>query len=153
MSMYYVAIYGRVDCSNKHAYNTVDCTNIHVYNTVDCSNKHAYNTVDCSNKHAYNTVDCNNKHAYNTVETYMLIIMQTVVTYMFIMLYIDCSRDVHGNGNAGFPSLPWDSHGNGNQIAYTNGNEMGMGIAQMGMGTLLINVFPFRHNFPSKICI
>ena len=22
-----------------------------------------------------------------------------------------------GMGNAGFPSLPWDSHGNGNQIA------------------------------------
>ena len=26
------------------------------------------------------------------------------------------SRDVHWNENVGFPSLPWDSHGNGNQI-------------------------------------
>ena len=25
-----------------------------------------------------------------------------------------------------------------------------MGVAQMGMETLIINVFPFSHNFPSK---
>ena len=25
-----------------------------------------------------------------------------------------------------------------------------MGIAQMGIGTLIINVFPFRYNFPPK---
>ena len=30
---------------------------------------------------------------------------------------------------------------------------MGMGIAQMGMGTLIINVFLFSHNFLSKIYI
>ena len=58
-----------------------------------------------------------------------------------------------GMGNAGFPSLSWDSHGNGNQIAQTNGNgnETGMGIAQMVMGTFIINVFPFSHIlFPPK---
>ena len=49
--------------------------------------------------------------------------------------------------------LPWDSYGNGNQIASTNGNGKGMGIAQMGMGTLIINVLPFSPNFPSEICI
>ena len=58
-----------------------------------------------------------------------------------------------GMGNAGFPSLLWDSHGNGNQIAYTNGNRTGMVLAQMIMGALIINVFPFSHNFPSKISI
>ena len=29
---------------------------------------------------------------------------------------------------------------------------MGMGIAHTEMGTLIIYVFPFSHNFPSKIC-
>ena len=58
-----------------------------------------------------------------------------------------------GIENARYPSLPWDSRGNGNQIAQTNGNGTGMGIAQMGMGTLVINVFPFSHNFPFQICI
>ena len=58
-----------------------------------------------------------------------------------------------GMENAGFQSLPWDSHGAGNQITLINRN--GIGIAQMGMGTgtLIINEFPFNHNFPSKICI
>ena len=45
-----------------------------------------------------------------------------------------------GMENAGFLCFPCDSHENGNQIAKTNGNGMGMGIAQMGMGTLIINV-------------
>ena len=53
-----------------------------------------------------------------------------------------------GMGNAGFPSLPRDSHGNGNQIAQTNGK--GMGIPQIGMGTLIINVFPLIITFPQK---
>ena len=56
-------------------------------------------------------------------------------------------------GNPGFPSLPWDLHGNRNQIAASKGNETGMGIAQMGMGKPIINEFPFSHNFPSKICM
>ena len=30
---------------------------------------------------------------------------------------------------------------------------MGTGIAQMGVGTLIINGLPFCHNFPSKIGI
>ena len=37
-----------------------------------------------------------------------------------------------GMENAGFPSLPWDSHKSRNQIAYINGNETGMGVAQIG---------------------
>ena len=56
--------------------------------------------------------------------------------------------------NAGFPFLPWDFHENGNQIAKTNGNGREIGIAQMGIGTFIINVFPpLTHNFPFKICI
>ena len=50
-------------------------------------------------------------------------------------------------GNAGFPFLPWDSHGNENQIAYPNGNGTEMRIAKKGMGTLNINVYPSSHNF------
>ena len=57
-----------------------------------------------------------------------------------------------GMGNAGFPYLPWDFHISGNQSALTNGNITGIGTAQTGIGTL-INVFPYNHNFPSKICI
>ena len=30
---------------------------------------------------------------------------------------------------------------------------VGIGIARMGMEALIINVFPFSHNFPLKICI
>ena len=42
--------------------------------------------------------------------------------------------------------FPW----NWNQIASTNGNAMEMGIAQMVMGTLITNLFPFSHNFPTR---
>ena len=55
-----------------------------------------------------------------------------------------------GMENAGLPSFPWDSLWNGKQIACTNENETGMGIAQMRMGTLIINVFPLVTIFPSK---
>ena len=55
-----------------------------------------------------------------------------------------------GMGNVGFSSLPWDSHGNENQIAETNRNGTGIGIAQMGMGTLIFRVIPLSNNFPSK---
>ena len=48
-------------------------------------------------------------------------------------------------GNAGFPSLSWDFHEKGNQIAKNNGNETGVGIAQIGMVMLNIIVFPFSH--------
>ena len=56
-------------------------------------------------------------------------------------------------GHAGFPTLPRDSHENENQFVKTKGNRTGMVITQMGMGTLIINMFPFSHKFPSKICI
>ena len=47
-------------------------------------------------------------------------------------------------------SFPWDSHENCNQIAKTNENGTGMEIAQMGMRTLIINVFPIVIIFPPK---
>ena len=65
------------------------------------------------------------------------------INHISIYIYLSI-RDVHGN-----PS-PWDSHGNGNQIACTNGNGKGMGMAQIRMGTLITNVFSFSHNFPPK---
>ena len=43
--------------------------------------------------------------------------------------------------------------GNTGQIAQTNGNGAEVGINQICMGTFIINVFPFSHNVPSKICI
>ena len=46
----------------------------------------------------------------------------------------------------GFPR-GWETN------AQTNGNKTEMGIAQVGMRTLIISVFPFSHNFPSEICI
>ena len=58
-----------------------------------------------------------------------------------------------GIGNAEFPSFrvefPWEWEPN----HLTNGNGTEMGIAQMGIGTLIINLFPFSHNFFSNICI
>ena len=46
-----------------------------------------------------------------------------------------------GKGNAGFLFLPRDSYGNGNQIAYTNGNGTGIGIAQVGWERFLLMCF------------
>ena len=58
-----------------------------------------------------------------------------------------------GMRNVGFPSLPWDSHGKGTKLFKLMGMEREMGIAQMGMGTLIINVFPFSDNFLCKIWV
>ena len=64
------------------------------------------------------------------------------------------NRDVHGNGKCGIlislVGFPWKWESN--HVNY-NGNRTGMGIAQMGMETLIINVFTFSHNLSSKIFI
>ena len=52
-------------------------------------------------------------------------------------------RDSHPS--VGFPK-EWEP----NYLEWTNRNGTGMGIAQMGMGTLINNVFPFSHTFPLK---
>ncbi len=44
-----------------------------------------------------------------------------------------------GMGNAGFPSLPWKSRGNGNENAQHYENGMGMGMVLLGMGMSYYN--------------
>ena len=42
-------------------------------------------------------------------------------------------------------------HGNEKKIALTNGSETGMGMAQIGMGMLIIDVFQLSYNVPTII--